>query len=268
MVATDSEHDAATRARELINLCIRGFDLGYMSYHSERWRYLLETCVRYVPQRQSRVLDIGRSQFSYNLADYYSDVTTLGFLPEGVGGHAVFCNTQPKTIPHVTFDLNQTQDPDSWLKLPAFDLIVMAEVLEHLYTAPELVFLFLRSILREGGILVCQTPNAISLPRRIKMVVGIHPYERIRCLDKNPGHFREYTSSELREIGEVCGFETVLLKFKEYFGPGESSGVRRAVGVISNWIAALYPPGRRGLTVVYRLPKLHRSSGNSETREE
>ena len=250
---TDSESHAR-RALELISLSRTGCaGQGYVSFHSRRWKYLLEICVRYLPQRQKRVLDIGRSQFSYTLAEYYSEVETLGFpLEEDVGA---LRNTQPKLIPHVTFDLNRTQDPGSWLKLPPFDLIVMAEVVEHLYTAPELVFLFLRSILRQGGILVCQTPNAVWLPRRIQMLAGIHPYERIRCYDKNPGHYREYTGSELREIGEVCGFEILLHEFKDYFGSEGSVTRHPARRLVYRCVTALYPGGRSGQTIVFHLPK-------------
>ncbi len=251
----DSE-SLVRRALELINLSKIGLvDHDYVSFHSRRWKYLLEICVRYLPQRQSRVLDIGRSQFSYELAEYYSGVETLGFpVEEDMGGHTALRNTQPKIIPHVTFDLNRTQDPGSWLKLPPFDLIVIAEVMEHLYTAPELVLLFLGSILRQGGILVCQTPNAVWLPRRIQMLAGIHPYERIRCYDKNPGHYREYTGSELRKIGEACGFEILFHEFKDYFGSEGSVRRHPARRLVYRCVTALYPGGRSGQTIVFHLP--------------
>ena len=56
-----------------------------------------------------------------------------------------------------------------------------------------------------GGVLVVQTPNAVSLPRRLAMLGGRNPYELIREDATNPGHFREYTAAELRRYAAVAG---------------------------------------------------------------
>jgi SAM-dependent methyltransferase len=251
----DNRSAAVAQAVELIRQSKAGRgDHDYISFHSRRWKYLFELCLRFLPPRQSRVLDIGRTQFSYDLAGYYSEVETLGFPLEGdVGGHTALRHTPPKTIPHVVFDLNQAQDPGSWPRLQPFDLIVLAEVIEHIHTAPELVFLFLRSILKPGGTLICQTPNAVWFPRRIEMLKGVQPFERIRCYDKNPGHFREYTGNELRELGELCGFEILRHEFMDYFGP-ELQTTLRPKRLLYKCLTALFPALRSGQTIVFRLP--------------
>ena len=68
-----------------------------------------------------------------------------------------------------------------------YDVIVFAEVIEHLYTAPELVLPYLRELLVLGGVLLLQTPNAVSLRKRAKLLLGVNPFERIRTERDNPG---------------------------------------------------------------------------------
>jgi len=109
----DNRSAAVAQAVELIRQSKAGRgDHDYISFHSRRWKYLFELCLRFLPPRQSRVLDIGRTQFSYDLAGYYAEVETLGFpLEEEEGQNTAAGRTPPKTMPHITFDLNQSQDP-------------------------------------------------------------------------------------------------------------------------------------------------------------
>ncbi|TVR70815.1 MAG: hypothetical protein EA408_10500, partial [Marinilabiliales bacterium] len=88
-----------------------------------------------------------------------------------------------------------------------FDLIVYGDTIEHLYTAPELSLLMLSCMLKPGGIIIVTTPNAVSLRNRITMLSGGNPFERIRYYKGNPGHYREYTKRELKEIGVAASLE-------------------------------------------------------------
>src|SRR5205823_6516869 len=108
------------------------------------------------------------------------------------------------------FDLNDAQSEDTWRRdIPRYDVVVMAEVIEHLYTAPELVLGFLKTLVADNGLVIIQTPNAAALSKRLKLLFGRNPYELIRVDTTNPGHFREYTSRELIRIAEGAGFEVV-----------------------------------------------------------
>jgi hypothetical protein len=64
---------------------------------------------------------------------------------------------------------------------------------------------------------VLQTPNAASLRKRIKLLIGRNPYERIRVDRSNPGHFREYTVNELRSIVSGAGFTVQEVWTRFYF---------------------------------------------------
>jgi hypothetical protein len=54
--------------------------------------------------------------------------------------------------------------------------IVFAEVIEHLFTAPELVLAYLHELLVPRGQLLLQTPNAASLRKRLKLALGRNPF--------------------------------------------------------------------------------------------
>ncbi|WP_455240474.1 methyltransferase domain-containing protein [Methanothermobacter tenebrarum] len=153
----------------------------------------------------SKILDIGRSPLTSLLYKRgYKNLTTLGFPLSKT--HLDKIIKVPKEVQHIVFDLNDSKDPEKWVKLPKFDMIIFAEVLEHLHVAPEYVMEFLKSGLNDEGYIILQTPNAVSIGKRIKMLFGLHPYEQIRRGD-DPGHIREYTKKELIELGEKCGLK-------------------------------------------------------------
>jgi hypothetical protein len=128
---------------------------------------------------------------------------------------------------HIQFDLNDAYDPAGWPAPDEHDVVLMAEVIEHLYTAPEQVLACLRTFLRPGGTLIIGTPNAVSLQHRVHLLAGRHPYERIRLDRTNPGHFREYTAAELAEVGSAAGFKVVGSSFHHFTS---RSPLVRAVG--------------------------------------
>lgn len=210
--------------------------IEYDSYHARRVRYAVATCRSVRRNSETRVLDIGRSKLTERLKGHYLNVTTLGFA----------C-TAPD---HITFDLNDARE--GMPTAERFELIVMAEVLEHLYTAPEIVLSMLRRMLVPGGHLVIQTPNAVDLLKRLKLLAGKNPYERIRADTTNPGHFREYTKRELIEIARAAGFEVVSHSYAEYFGAYGGDMKRKVLLPMLRLVALLVPPLARGQTLVLR----------------
>ncbi len=100
-----------------------------------------------------------------------------------------------------------------------------------------------------GGYLILQTPNGISLGRRLQMLAGRYPLEMIREDRNNPGHFREYTRDELIACGRAAGFEIIHASLSNYFG--ERSLKRFAYNVICR----LSPfEWEEGIMLVYRKP--------------
>jgi SAM-dependent methyltransferase len=222
---------------------------GYLAFHAPRYRAVLDLLSGYVGPK-SGVLDIGRSSLTDLIARAFSvRVDSLGFALDG----------PTATGRHFHFDLNAAQSAASWRRdLGPYDVVVMAEVIEHIHTAPSLVLGFVRSLVAGGGILVLQTPNAAALHKRMKLLLGRNPYEMIREDVTDPGHFREYTRGELRGLAAGAGFEVVTTIAGNYFdyrfsrhahGAFHEDGLRRAINV-----AYALLPGRLrpGITMVLR----------------
>lgn len=217
---------------------------SYAEYHRERFAFLLARIRQFVPRTTAAILEVGRGPFTNEIFREYPNLTTLGFPLEE---HSIAqAATYDGKVGHIVFNLNQARNRNAWPQLPGYDAIILAEVLEHLTAAPEHVFAFLASGLQPGGILIVQTPNAVTLTNRIKMLAGRNPYERIR-LHRDPGHFREYTRAELIEIGESAGFRVIAHYFRNYFKA--TSAGSRALDRLTDWTI---PSLRRGQTVVYQ----------------
>ncbi len=229
--------------------------LRYLQTHAKRYAFLLGKVEKVAPMLRTRqsltILDIGPSFLTELLLLTYPNdlIFTVGFdSADCRGGHFPLCIAYERSR-HSHFDLNDVQYPEKWISLPQADLVIMAEVLEHLYTAPILVLKFLHTIVRKGGFVMIETPNAASLKKRMKLMAGRHPYEMIRVDARNPGHFREYTRSELVAIARASGFEVRGCDLSNYFSHDSSKGV------FQRFLRGIGPPSlRRGMTLVLEKP--------------
>src|SRR3954469_18946968 len=149
---------------------IRGSDTGYLAFHAPRYQYILQLVDRYFPPG-GRLLDIGLSPLSSLLRQHVGvPIDTLGLEAKGRLDDGT----------HYPFDLNRLgDDPPVAPNLHGYDLIVCAEVLEHLYTSPLPVLRLLHRSASATGIVVLQTPNAASLFKRVRLLLGSHPYEML-----------------------------------------------------------------------------------------
>lgn len=223
---------------------------GYAAYHAPRYAFVLGLLADRGVGTATRLLDIGPSSLTGLMrARFGAPVDSLGYWREDA----------PDGMRHFDFDLNLAQEQATWRRdLPRYDGVVMAEVLEHLYTAPELVLRFVRTLVADDGWLLLQTPNAASLPKRLKLLAGRNPYEMIRVDRRDPGHFREYTVAELRRLAEAAGFRVEACHTAYYFdarhgrhGPGGRP--QPWVGLAKNLFYRSLPAGlREGITMLLR----------------
>jgi SAM-dependent methyltransferase len=182
----------------------------YWERHQPRFRYLMELVAELrETHRLDRVLDIGMG---------FQTVMLSRLLPNSrVDCLGVYEDDRFRPAKEFTFysaDLNDLAVPNqtSCVVEAKFDLIVFMEVLEHLYTPPELVLAFLASRLNEGGVLILTTPNAAWLKNRLKLFLGKNPFELLKADRKNMGHIREYTKAELEKVLADVGLKK--LKFE------------------------------------------------------
>jgi cyclopropane fatty-acyl-phospholipid synthase-like methyltransferase len=172
---------------------------AYVGMHAARYASVLSLAAALSLPREPRVLDIGPSVLTILLREQLDvPVDTLGFDSLG------YASAGAK---HMLFDLNDAQERDRWLVVPdRYDLVVMSEVIEHVHTAPSLVLQFVRSVMVPGGTLLLQTPNAVALGRRARVLIGRNPYNLINEDTTNPLHFREYTQNEMLDYLTDAGF--------------------------------------------------------------
>lgn len=179
-------------------------DEVYLRTHARRYALLVRLVTTLAPER---ILVVGPSYESVMLREALpgAKVDTVGWedhrFPRVDGER------------HLELDLNDPEYPP----LDPHDAIVCGEVIEHLHVSPVSVFRFLAGGLASGGRLIVQTPNAVSLPKRLRMLIGRNPYEPIRPDPANPGHFHEYTIRELRDAVDAAGLELDRVITANYF---------------------------------------------------
>lgn len=184
----------------------------YLTIHSKRFEVIL-TWLK--DKKFSSVLDVGPSFLSELLYKTYEDqLSLLGFSSKNsLGGH--LSSTEIfKKVNFIQQDLNFL---DAQTTRQKFDLIVCGEVIEHLYTSPKLLLQNFGQMLNSNGYLIIQTPNAVSLRKRLSLLFGKNPFEMPRENLNNPGHYREYTPLELKQLATENGFFIEKLILDEYF---------------------------------------------------
>jgi hypothetical protein len=219
---------------------------SYWSYHKTRFTWTAALLMRLVHdlrksgQPVNKILDIGNSFQTLLFESLFQDIQidTMGFLDSRY--------TPKRQSVHIPFDLNDSYYKEKWPNVSEeekYDVVLMLEVIEHLYTSPKHVLSCLRTIIKDHGFLVIQTPNAVSLLKRYLMLTGNNPYELIRESRDNPGHFREYTRKEIRDLGYESGFDTCDVHMTNYFNE------KGFLSSISNFLPGSF---KNGMTIVFK----------------
>ncbi len=180
----------------------------YLRYHAPRYAQLITHMTPHVDD-STHILDIGLSPFASILAAQFGvPIDTLGLQQDH----------RREQGEHYQLDLNGVANPEQQRRFTqAYDIIVYAEVLEHLYTPPDLVLKYLRTLLTDTGLIFIQTPNAVVLHKRLRMLAGHNPYALLVDQPDNPAHFREYTAAELAGYCEQSRFTLIHRAFTNYF---------------------------------------------------
>lgn len=85
-----------------------------------------------------------------------------------------------------------------------FDVIVFADVLEHL-RKPEDVLLKMRRLLKDDGFMVISLPNIAHISMRKNLFFGSFDYGELGILDRT--HLRFFTLKTAQELIRGCGFK-------------------------------------------------------------
>ena len=194
---------------------------AYIDFHKYRYLLILNLIAKLIEEEKlessGHILDVGPAYQTHLIRKSFPafSVHSLGIE------HPL--NIRKEQEFHLNQDLNfgiETPEPHK----STIDLMIFAEVLEHLYTPPTQVLKYLCGFIKPGGIMILQTPNAVALDRRLKMLMGKNPYNLIAAHRQN--HFREYTLSELHHFAKECGMEPFFQLRQNYFNPDKTFSQR------------------------------------------
>lgn len=218
---------------------------AYVAYHTRRYARLLSVVDELAaarPPGRRYILDIGPNVQTALLRSAHPEavIDTLGFAHPAVPPH--------HDERHIEFDLNDAPFPERRPQPDRrYDVIVAAEVVEHLYTPLATVLSCVADWLRPPGFVVIQTPNGAALHKRVRLALGRSPVGPPRVCRENPGHFHEYTLTELRGQVSAAGLVIERLQVDNYFGSG------RAATPLYRGLGHLLPPSfRHGVTLCVR----------------
>jgi 2-polyprenyl-3-methyl-5-hydroxy-6-metoxy-1,4-benzoquinol methylase len=127
----------------------------------------------------------------------------------------------------------------SWPSASDYDIVIFAEVLEHLPVPPIDVLKAVRAVLKPNGLLLLTTPNLVRLSNRIRMFMGKPLFAPFCREELVMGHVREYTLTEVESHATAAGFR-VLERHYQNWDLGRFEVLRplvRWVPSLSNYIS-------------------------------
>ncbi|MCJ8331233.1 MAG: glycosyltransferase [Lentisphaeria bacterium] len=87
-----------------------------------------------------------------------------------------------------------------------FDVIILADILEHMRHPDQLLFL-VRKHLKPDGIVIASTGNVANIYIRLSLLIGDFSYTERGILDRT--HYRLFTLKSFRETIQSCGFKKI-----------------------------------------------------------
>jgi 2-polyprenyl-3-methyl-5-hydroxy-6-metoxy-1,4-benzoquinol methylase len=216
-------------------------------YDQFRDRYLntLRWVTRVLPS-QGRVLDVGSGQIAVlcrHLLGCTADVLDIdtrsaqALAANGVGFHAL--------------DLAK----DSFVAEQLYDLVVLAEVIEHVPIPPYVVFSNLVPAIKPGGHLLITTPNLYRLRNLVRLASGrkVFDYFLVPGPDQPLGHFIEYSREQLEWHVKRAGLELVESALEQLTWGAGSVGAKLARQAVAPLLWAR-PLWRDNLVILARRP--------------
>jgi SAM-dependent methyltransferase len=170
----------------------------------------------------AKVLDVGGGQFAILASKLFGDDATIGDISEAY--------RKPADTAGVGFTVCNLLDDDPPSFKNAFDVIVLAEVVEHLPMPPYLILGKVRGWLKPGGALLLTTPNLFRLRNLARMVRGRDLFDTF-MLPRNGvslGHQTEYSAAHLGWHVREAGFTLERMEHDQLGATGFSWKARAA----------------------------------------
>jgi 2-polyprenyl-3-methyl-5-hydroxy-6-metoxy-1,4-benzoquinol methylase len=220
-------------------------DRAYYHHYRERYWRTLGFIDDALPEpSRARLLDIGSGQFALlcrKLFGAHCDVADIDSRHVDV--------LKRNDVGFVQVDLTSGGVPAR----EPYDVIVMAEVIEHVPRPPHLVFADLRPAIVPGGRLILTTPNLYRLRNVVRLATGQRVFDtfRLPARDRPLGHFLEYDRKQLSWHLHEAGFEIEVAAIEQLDHGGASLPARLARQILRP-VLAVRPLWRDNLVFVAR----------------
>jgi methionine biosynthesis protein MetW len=111
-----------------------------------------------------------------------------------------------------------------------FDVIILADILEHLKD-PEALLIYLKAFLKDDGEIIISVPNVANIKNRVRLLFGKWNYTEHGILDKT--HLRFFTQKTITQLINKVGLNIANMNF--------SPGLSSYLGVLEKYICRIYP---------------------------
>lgn len=198
----------------LLNFSIDGGSPGELANYAredcERFLYTLDL----VPHGPAEILEIGANPYftTYLLTKFRpeANLRLINYFggPQSIGTQKLTVTdfdekTEEYLYEYLNANLEQHEVPcDS----ESFDVIIYAEVIEHLTNDPVQSLRELKRLLKPNGLLILTTPNVARLENVARILSGTNIYDPYSGYGPYGRHNREYTRHEIVRLLEYCGF--------------------------------------------------------------
>lgn len=220
---------------------------SYWTYYMEASKYRFISIAETVDWSQDRlkILDIGTTPFTLLMKEVFPhhEIWTLDLTNSWESS----CRSASVHFTQCDIEKGEMPFQDDY-----FDVVIFAEVLEHLLASPPKILREIRRTLVPHGKLTISVPNIAALYQRIRLLIGMSPL--------SVGHFHEYTMRELVGMLEGCGFVTARKKYVN--GRVLGGGISAVGGRIYQLIPFLVPQFRSTIQIeCYKAPNKEDTSG-------
>jgi len=219
---------------------------SYYTISRERYWRTLGYLAQIDAPRPAKLLDIGGGQFAILATKLFGDEATIGDIGDDYRA--------PADAAGVEFTVCNLLEDDPPAFKEGFNVIVLAEVIEHLPVPPYLILTKLRSWLKPGGALLLTTPNLFRLRNVVRMLRGRDPFDTFMLPRPgiSLGHQTEYSAAHLGWHIREAGFELERMEHDQLGATGFSWRARVARKLLAP--LRIRKAWREGLVAVARNP--------------
>ena len=172
--------------------------------------------------RLGRILDLAEDVSGKKILDVGCGSGRLGAELKKKGAFVVGSDISPVAVGEAGKNLDEVFLVEPGHVLPSgvghgqFDMIILAEVLEHIFE-PTVMLAEASKFLKPDGYIIITTPNFMTWTNRFKFLLGKFAYQREGMFDF--GHIRWFTHKYLKEVLENS--ELKIVSEKHIIFPGK-----------------------------------------------